>query len=120
MPELTKPTTITEVAEDDWMIAVTAVPSRMPLIGVLDNRKRIFSILLPATFLRLSPIRDMPKRKSATPPSKESTFEILTGRNYLLQQQNINRPQGNPAHALSKHNVMQILSTGSPARYFVV
>ena len=29
MPELTKPTTITDVAEEDWITAVTPVPSRM-------------------------------------------------------------------------------------------
>ena len=33
MPELTKPTTMTDVAEDDWMTAVTPVPSRKPLSG---------------------------------------------------------------------------------------
>ena len=30
MPELTKPTTITEVAEEDWITAVTPVPSSTP------------------------------------------------------------------------------------------
>ena len=35
MPELTKPTTITDVADEDWITAVTPVPSRIPLIGVL-------------------------------------------------------------------------------------
>ena len=38
MPEFTKPTTITEVAEDDWMTAVTAAPSRTPLSGVPARR----------------------------------------------------------------------------------
>ena len=33
MPELTKPTTITEVAEEDWMMAVTPVPRSTPLRG---------------------------------------------------------------------------------------
>ena len=35
MPELTKPTTITEVAEEDWITAVTPVPSSTPFSGVL-------------------------------------------------------------------------------------
>jgi hypothetical protein len=35
IPELTKPTTIAEVAEDDWITAVTPVPRRMPFHGVL-------------------------------------------------------------------------------------
>ena len=49
-PALTKLTTITVVALDDWMAAVTAVPVRMPLNGrpvILPNTARI---LLPATF----------------------------------------------------------------------
>ena len=38
MPEFTKPTTIADVAEDDWITAVTAVPSSTPLSGVLESR----------------------------------------------------------------------------------
>ena len=38
MPELTKPTTITDVAEEDWITAVTPVPSKTPLMGVLLSR----------------------------------------------------------------------------------
>ena len=30
MPELTKPTTMTDVADDDWITAVTPVPSMIP------------------------------------------------------------------------------------------
>ena len=36
--ELTKPTTMTVVAEDDWITAVTPVPSKMPLSGLLERR----------------------------------------------------------------------------------
>ena len=35
IPEFTKPTTITEVAEEDWMIAVTPAPSKIPFTGLL-------------------------------------------------------------------------------------
>lgn len=34
-PEFTKPTTITVVAADDWMTAVTATPSSSPFIVLL-------------------------------------------------------------------------------------
>jgi len=34
IPELTKPTTITDVAEDDCITAVTPVPRRIPFHGV--------------------------------------------------------------------------------------
>ena len=36
--EFTKPTTITLVAEEDWITAVTPVPSRIPLTGLLLSR----------------------------------------------------------------------------------
>ena len=38
MAEFTKPTTMTLVAEDDWITAVTPVPSKMPLSGVDERR----------------------------------------------------------------------------------
>lgn len=37
IPEFTKPTAMTEVAEDDCITAVTAVPSSTPLSGVPDS-----------------------------------------------------------------------------------
>ena len=36
-PEFTKPTTITEVAEEDWMMAVTPVPSKTPFTGLPES-----------------------------------------------------------------------------------
>ena len=38
MPELTKPTNMTEVADDDWITAVTPAPSRSPFTGVPERR----------------------------------------------------------------------------------
>ena len=70
MPEFTKPTTITVVAEEDWITAVTKAPSSTPLSGVEVRRPRVVSSLPPATFFRESPMRDMPKRKKARPPSR--------------------------------------------------
>ena len=34
MPEFTKPTAMTDVAEEDWITAVTPVPSRSARSGV--------------------------------------------------------------------------------------
>ena len=48
MPELTKPTTITVVAEEDWITAVTASPSRNPLNTVELIFARIVCSLPPA------------------------------------------------------------------------
>ena len=38
MPELTNPTTMMEVAEEDWITAVTPVPNRIPRKGVPQRR----------------------------------------------------------------------------------
>ena len=68
IPELTKPTTITVVAEEDWMAAVTTVPKRMPLKVVEVSLPRMVSNLLPATRFSPSPSKDIPNRKKAKPP----------------------------------------------------
>ncbi len=78
MPELTKPTTITEVAEEDWMMAVTPVPRSTPFMGLLESLYSTSSSLLPATFFSPSPIRVMPKRKRATPLSSAMRLDKST------------------------------------------
>ena len=77
MPALTKPTTITEVADDDWMTAVTPVPSKTPLSGVPVKRYKMTSKRLPATRFKPSPIRDMPNKNSATPDKSEIPLAML-------------------------------------------
>mgnify|MGYP003448897929 CR=1 FL=1 len=69
IPEFTKPTTMTEVAEEDCITAVTPDPRRIPFKGVPDSLYRMTSSLFPATSLRPSPIRVIPKRNRETPPS---------------------------------------------------
>ena len=76
MEEFTKPTTITLVAEEDWMTAVTPVPSKIPRSGVLESRYRISSSRLPATFFSPSPISDIPNRNIATPPRSITILEM--------------------------------------------
>ena len=58
------------VADDDWMDAVTAVPVRMPLRGLLVILPRMARILLPATFCKPSLINFMAKRNTASAPAK--------------------------------------------------
>ena len=77
MPELTKPTVITAVAQEDWITAVTPVPSSTPRGSVLDRRYRIGSSLLPDTFFSPSPIRLMPNRNSAMPLRREMTSDTV-------------------------------------------
>ena len=86
IPELTKPTTITVVAEEDWITAVTARPSRKPLMGVSLIRARIVWSLPPAWRSSALPMTSIPKRNSARPPSSEITWRIypvVVIRNYL-------------------------------------
>ena len=71
IPEFTKPTTITDVAEEDCMTAVTPVPSSTPFKDVFVSLYNNISRLLPATILRPSPMRDIPNRNSATPLRSE-------------------------------------------------
>ena len=68
IPEFTKPTTITVVADDDCITAVTPAPSNTALIGLDVRFSRIFSSLPPETFARPSPIAFIPYKNSARPP----------------------------------------------------
>ena len=72
MPEFTKPTVITEVADEDCMTAVTPVPRRIPFTGFPASLNSSISIFDPASFFSESPMTDIPKRKSATPPRSET------------------------------------------------
>ena len=68
MPELTKPTTITVVAEEDWMTPVTARPVRKPSIRLEVSLPRMVRRLLPAARSRDSPMTFMPNRNRHRPP----------------------------------------------------
>ena len=60
IPELTKPTTMTVVADDDWITAVTPAPSNTAN-KVLDvNFSSITSNLPPDVLARPSPITCIP------------------------------------------------------------
>lgn len=69
IPEFTKPTTITVVADDDWITAVTKAPSMMALKGLEVIFSRIRSRRLPDSFSRPCPIAFIPNRNSASPPT---------------------------------------------------
>ena len=83
-PAFTKLTTITVVADEDWMIEVTMTPVSTPSRRFLVIDAKIERILLPATFCRASLIMDIPKRKSPRAPRSCNTsiipkFIILFG-----------------------------------------
>ena len=68
MPELTKPTTITVVADEDWITAVTPAPSNTAFIGLEVSFSNILSSLPPDAFESPSPMISIPYKKSARPP----------------------------------------------------
>ena len=76
IPELTNPTTITVVAEEDWMTAVTPAPNKTALIGLEVNFSSIFSSLPPDTFSNPFPMVFIPNRNSANPPIIVNTPKI--------------------------------------------
>ena len=59
-PELTKPTTMTVVAEELCMTAVTPRPRRNPLKGLEDSFSRRSLSLPPAFLSSPSPMADIP------------------------------------------------------------
>ena len=68
MPELTKPTIITVVAEEDWITAVTPAPSSTPLTALSVSCSKTDFSRLPARFSKASPMTNMPYRNIARPP----------------------------------------------------
>ena len=68
IPELTKPTIMTDVADEDWITAVTPAPSRTALIGLLVNFSKIFSRRPPDILVNPSPITFIPYKNNARPP----------------------------------------------------
>ena len=52
IPELTKPTTITVVAEEDWMTAVMPAPTATPRMRLAVSRSRMRFMRLPAALSR--------------------------------------------------------------------
>ena len=73
MPELTKPTSITVMAEEDWIAMVMTKPSsiaiqRLPVIFFSECSREP-----PATLRRPSDMTFIPKRKKASPPRSRRT-----------------------------------------------
>ena len=79
-PELTKPTTITVVADELWITAVMAIPVRKPVMTrpvILSSSVRSRP---PARRSSACPIRSMPNRNRQSPPIIVSTSKILISR----------------------------------------
>ena len=70
-PELTKPTTITVVAEELWITAVTPSPVSKPIKALLVSRLKMFLSPLPARRSKESPIMLIPNKNRLSPPTKD-------------------------------------------------
>ena len=68
-PALTKLTTITVVALDDWMSAVIRIPVRTPVNRLVVITERMLRNLSPATFCRPSLITFIPYRNIPNAPT---------------------------------------------------
>ena len=77
MPEFTKPTTITVVAEEDCITAVMTPPTSTPKMGLDVRRSKMRFIRLPAAASKPEPIICIPYRKSPRPPSSINKFVIV-------------------------------------------
>jgi len=69
-PELTKPTTITVVADDDWITDVTPSPVRNPDMRFPVSFESSLFRLSPALFSSAEPMTDMPNKKRQSPPRR--------------------------------------------------
>jgi len=76
-PALTKPTTITVVALELCITAVTTAPRITPIKMFLVKSSIIFFILDPATFSNDSPIRFIPYKNRPRPPKRLITICTL-------------------------------------------
>ena len=80
-PALTKPTTITVVAEELCIAAVTTKPNSSPLKTLLVIFSRVFSNRPPDSFSNPDPSVVIPYKNSASPPAKLimlKTFSIYS------------------------------------------
>ena len=74
-PALMNPITMTVVALDDWITAVTSVPASTATMPLRAKNCSTFFMFSPAIFWMPSPMSSMPKMKSASPPSTAITTE---------------------------------------------
>ncbi len=70
MPELTRPTSITVMAEEDWMAMVITAPRARPFQGLEVIERRMDSSLPPTIFSSPAESTCIPYKKNARPPKR--------------------------------------------------
>ena len=83
--------TITVVAEDDWMTAVTSAPSSTPFSLLEVSFSSIFSSLPPLALLSAELIVSIPYRNSARPPTSVSTPKMSIRFSFLSPRRTLRR-----------------------------
>ena len=92
-PEFTRPTSITVMAEEDWMAMVMPAPSSRLLKGLEVMRLSMRSSLPPAIFSRLLDMTVMPYKKNARPPQRVKTEKMsITASQFLSRKDRPHRP----------------------------
>ena len=71
IPEFTKPTTMTVVADDDWMIAVNTAPASTPSSGFENKSRRLRKLSLERSGDTAPLIASMPYIRTAKPSKIE-------------------------------------------------
>ena len=77
IPEFTRPTSMTVIAEEDWIAIVIPAPRARAVNLLSVARLSIFSSLLPDIFSSPEDITCIPYRKNANPPSKVITEKTV-------------------------------------------
>ena len=93
-PALAKPTTITVVALEDWMMLVTSVPQAVAAKRLAVAMPKSWRIFSPDTFCRPSLIIFIPNRKMAKPPNKLS---MLSKVDIYKTPSQVNKKRESPA-----------------------
>ena len=90
-PEFTKPTSITVVADDDWISAVIKVPIITPLNVVEVNFSISLFIFSPAAASRPLLIRFIPNKNIPRPPRRPNKSDIVITASFLTTKNMIKK-----------------------------
>ena len=74
---MTKLTTITVQADDDWIIAVKIIPTSIPVKRLVVKNSKMPLNLAPAAFSIASLMVCIPNRNKPSPPAIDNKMELL-------------------------------------------
>ena len=112
-PALTKPTTMTVVAEEDCTTAVMVMPASMARKRLPVTMPSSFFSRVPAAFSSASPISCIPNRNSPSPPNRDKTFIIVMMVRFLRACRNAAKFRlcGEKSHTYLLYHTLRLFST---------